>query len=278
LTLSAVAIMYSLSLSNVTTYYLAAGDEAAFPVVQALAAAMQLSPVPAGAAFDVSRLVTVYLREPDNPQRGTACMLPAPRAPEDAAFVYYFHAALALAWRIQQAGGLLLHAALAAYQPADQRPQGVLFAAPGGTGKSTTSRRLPAPWRSLSDDATLLVPDGAGGFRAHPWPTWSRFLAEPGLSASWLVSESIPVRACIFLKQAPEDALEPLGAGQAASLLAESARQINFWDRDIPAAERSAFRLQRFDTVCALAKAVPAHLLHISLDGQFWRELEKTLV
>ena len=37
------------------------------------------------------------------------------------------------------------------------------------------------PWRSLCDDATLVVRDASGRYWAHPWPTWSRFYTLDGV-------------------------------------------------------------------------------------------------
>ena len=61
---------------------------------------------------------------------------------------------LIFAREAQARGGALIHGALA-----ERNGHGVILAAPGGTGKTTASNRLPAPWRSLCDDATLVVRD-----------------------------------------------------------------------------------------------------------------------
>jgi len=41
--------------------------------------------------------------------------------------------------------------------------------------------------------------------------------------------------------------------------------------------ETRALQLERFDNLCSLARAVPAHALHISLTGAFWQEIEQVL-
>ena len=102
-----------------------------------------------------------------------------------------------------------MHGALA-----EENGIGVILAAPGGTGKTTASDRLPAPWRSLCDDTTLVVRDSQGKYWGHPWPTWSRFL-EGGPGGTWEVQEAVPLRGVFFLSQAPEDLTEPLGPGHA---------------------------------------------------------------
>jgi len=265
--------MYSLTLSNDTRWWLEAGDNDSEPIVEEVAAAMGLSNETAPGAVPYQRLVQVFWEEPQQPPNGIPCLIPKPRHPDDVPFLYYFHTALALAHGVQKEGGLLVHAAMAEYQ-ANRSSNGFIFSAPGGTGKSTTSRRLPAPWKSWSDDACLIVPQVNGRYNVHPWPTWSRYLYLDQTERRWDVQSGIPLSACVFLKQASNDSLEPIGAGQTASLLTESARQINYWDHNIPAEEKIKFRLVRFDNICKLAKAIPAYLLHISLDGNFWHELE----
>ena len=96
---------------------------------------------------------------------------------------------------IESQGGLLIHGALA-----EKHGIGVILAGPGDVGKTTASGRLPAPWISLSDDCTLIVRDGKGGYRTHPWPTWSTFMYG-GPGGSWDVQYSVPLKAIFVLKQ-----------------------------------------------------------------------------
>ncbi len=88
--------------------------------------------------------------------------------------------------------GLLLHGAMV-----EKEGKGAILAGPGGIGKTTACSRLPHPWKTQSDDTTLLIPAGNGGYRAHPWPTWSRFL-DNGPGGSWPVEEAIPLRTLFF--------------------------------------------------------------------------------
>ena len=67
-------------------------------------------------------------------------------------------------------GGLPVHAS-----SADLNGRGIIIAAAGDTGKTTTVRRLPPPWQELGDDTALLLPDN-NGFRLYPLPTWSEFI------------------------------------------------------------------------------------------------------
>ena len=178
-------------------------------------------------------------------------------------------------------GGVLLHGALAEWDPGDgQRGTGVLIGGRSGIGKTTASLRLPPLWRSRADDVTLVVRDGSGVYWAHPWPTWSRLLGDDVRhpDGHWDVEHAVPLRALFFLEQAPADRVEPIGPGQAVCRLAALADQVS---RQMllyhPIEEVAAFNLQRFENLCALAKALPAFLLHVSLDGAFWRAMEQVL-
>jgi SynChlorMet cassette protein ScmC len=154
---------------------------------------------------------------------------------------------------------------------------GVIMAAPGGTGKTTASNRLPAPWRSLCDDTTLVVRDTQGNYWAHPWPTWSRF-ANEGPGGTWEVQNAVPIKGIFILTQSVEERLERVGTGQAVSLLGESVTQASmFMAAGLCKEELRALHLKQFNNLCALARVVPAHLLHISLTGTFWQQIEQTL-
>jgi SynChlorMet cassette protein ScmC len=169
-------------------------------------------------------------------------------------------------------GGMLLHSALAEW-----RGLGVILAAPGGTGKTTASRRLPSPWQSLCDDATLVVRDGLGKHWAHPWPTLSRFVTD-GEGGSWQVQDAVPLGGIFFLVQSPEERLEAVGRGEAAAMLVQAAKQAS-WGmmRGLDPAESRRIQVRLFDNVCSLAQSVPTYLLRLSLTGAFWEELERVL-
>jgi len=179
---------------------------------------------------------------------------------------------LILAREAQARGGVLIHGALA-----ERDGMGVILAAPGGTGKTTASNRLPAPWRSLCDDTTLVVRDPQGNYWAHPWPTWSRFLNK-GSGGTWDVQNAVPVKGIFFLAQAVEDRVERLGPGHAVSLLVECVGQASMsMASGLCKEELRALHLERFNNLCALARVVPAHVLHISLTGAFWQEIAQAL-
>jgi SynChlorMet cassette protein ScmC len=179
---------------------------------------------------------------------------------------------LVLARKTQARGGALIHGALA-----ERDGLGVILVAPGGTGKTTASNRLPAPWRSLCDDTTLVVRDPQGNYWAHPWPTWSRFL-DGGPCGAWDVQNAVPVKGIFFLAQAAEDRVERVGPGQAVTLLGEFVGQVSaFMAPGLRPEELRALHLERFNNLCALARVIPAYMLHISLTGPFWQEIERVL-
>jgi hypothetical protein len=179
---------------------------------------------------------------------------------------------LVFAREAQTRGGVLIHGALA-----ERDGMGVILAAPGGTGKTTASNRLPAPWRSLCDDTTLVVRDAQGNYWAHPWPTWSRFL-DGGLGGAWDVQHAVPLKGVFFLAHGVEDRAERVGPGHAVSMLVECVGQVSmFMSPGLFQEEIRALHLERFNNLCALARVIPAHVLHISLTGAFWQEIERAL-
>jgi hypothetical protein len=299
---------FNLVLADGSHWVITAGDEEAASVVSQLGNAMRLSVMsPASslptATFGMGRtgavepphdgvvrrlLIQVEARNPTTSL--AACYTPLPF--EDDGFVCilrsfsylrsFFHSeglyiqlmelSLIFARDAQTRGGVLLHGALA-----EKDGMGVVLAAPGGTGKTTASYRLPAPWHSLCDDTTLVVVDSQGNYWAHPWPTWSRFL-RGDLDGTWDVQYAVPLKGIFFLSQAVADRVESVGPGQAVSLLVECAEQASaLMTLGLSEEETRALRLERFNNLCALARAVPTHVLHISLTGAFWQEIEHCL-
>jgi signal peptidase I len=178
---------------------------------------------------------------------------------------------LAIAKDVQSRGGILVHGALA-----ERNGLGVIMAAPGCTGKSTASRRLPAPWKSLSDDATLVVQGGTGRYFAHPWPTWSLFWE--GSGGSWPTEKAVPLRAIFFLAQASQECLDPVNRTAAAAMLMQSVEQVSrSMTYRLSPEESRMVHSQQLSNVSALASAVPAFTLHLSLTGRFWVEMERAL-
>ncbi len=172
----------------------------------------------------------------------------------------------------QQSGGFPLHAALV-----EKNGKGFLLAAPGNTGKSTCCQNIPPSWHALCDDEALVIPDDQQRYSVHPFPTWSNF--HRGHSKrSWDIQHHVPLSAIFFLEQADADKAVPIGQGEAAVYINNSASQvlqrIRFY---LDSGDVMNFNKKLFENACELAGAIPAFKLHISLNNRFWEEMEKVL-
>lgn len=173
---------------------------------------------------------------------------------------------------VTEAGGFPLHAALVEIDG-----QGVLIAGVSGAGKSTCCRRLPLPWRTLGDDMAIVVPCSNGTFQAHPLPTWSvvktRIVDQP-----CVINHSVPVWAIFFLAHSDVDEAVPISGARAALSIYDAAMQV-FMSVDhsahIPGG--STYKRILFENTAAMASAVPAFSLRVSLQGRFWAKIEAIL-
>lgn len=271
-------VSYSLTLRPGLRWHISAGNDAVAPLVAQMAEVMQLpSHEDAGGAAtgeSTKRLVVVsngHTPAQDSPD-DVICRLTAGQPGWKELFRGQVQASLALARAFLPQGGLLLHGALA-----ERLGQGMVCFGSSGAGKTTASRRLPAPWHSLCDDTTLVTPDTEGRWWAHPWPTWSLCI-EGGPGGHWNVPSALPLRAIFHLKQAPLDTVTPLGAGQAAARLMQAAEEASPLAAARLAPEKvHQLRLQRFEWLSALVRAVPAFTLELTLAGAFWHEIEKAM-
>ena len=169
-------------------------------------------------------------------------------------------------------GGILLHGALI-----ERDGEGVILTGPGGAGKSTAAARVPAPWTHLCDDTTLVVRDGDGAYRAHPWPTWSSFMFG-GPGGTWATEHSVLLRGVYVLEQSAEDRADPLGGGEAACLLNECGEQVTWTAFHLLAKEQvRGLRSRRFDNICAMVRSIPVFRLRLTLTGAFWDEIRRVL-
>jgi hypothetical protein len=278
-------VVHSLSLADGSRWEVAAGDEEAASIVSQLASAMRLR-MAAGAIEPMNHdnpcrlFVQVdgrtfpadcYVPSASERDGAVTCIL----SPSDywgGPYINLLRLSLVFARHAQARGGVLLHGALA-----ERDGLGVILTAPSGTGKTTASHRLPDPWRSLCDDTTLVVRDAQGRYWAHPWPTWSRFL-DGGPGGAWGVEDAVPLKGVFFLAQAMDDQAERLGPGQAVSMLMEYVAQVSAdMAPGLGKEKLRALHLERFDNLCALARMIPAYVLHISLTGAFWQEMERAL-
>ena len=174
---------------------------------------------------------------------------------------------------LQSRGGLFIHGAVA-----ERDGLGVIMAGVSGIGKTTACSRLPSPWRCRSDDKALVVRDREGHYWAHPWPTWSRF-RRSGTGGSWEVSRAVALEGLFFLAQAPEDRVEPIKTGHAACMLVETCQEAAFLSLELGDTGEGLRmqRLKRFDSICELVKSIPSFMLHVSVTGSFWNEIDAVL-
>lgn len=260
---------YKITLADGFSLQITAGDAKAAPVVELLARAMRLGP---GEAETVLRVITaeaesLFLKR----DKEILCRLLPPAGPDDVAH-RVFQVSLAIAHMVQKRGGILVHGGLAEFQG-----QGIILAAPSDTGKTTASSRLPAPWRSLSDDMALIVRATDHCYYGHPWPTWSLFFPK-GPGGSWNTEYGVPLKSLVFLSQSQKDDLEDLNASQAAAMLIESVEQANTtFKRDLSSEDIHHNHMEQFAIVCAVTACLPSFRLLLSLNGKFWTHLEESL-
>ena len=202
----------------------------------------------------------------------------------------------------QQFGGGLMHAALG-----ELNGKGFLLAAPGGTGKTTASSRIPAPFISHCDDTTLLVRDNEGNYWAHPFPTWSRFYCG-GAGGSWKFDHVLLLKSIFYLSQSETDSITALNHVEKISRCVASfeqssrmlARNAVSKDKINPKGIGSEIhksegknwfaigndpnqdvcreiRKQWFENTLIISKHITADKLNLSLTGNFW-ELIKTTI
>lgn len=174
--------------------------------------------------------------------------------------------------KVQDAGGLPSHAALV-----KRNGMGVMLAGPKNTGKSTCCRRIPPPWYALSDEETLIVLSDENGYMAHPFPTWSEYLTKRS-NRTWKVQSHIPLSSIFFLEQSDTDEVTPIGLGEAAVFVYQTAMQV--CHRYFTHLDYEQVRTRKeilFENACELAKTVPAFKLGVSLRGRFWEKMESVL-
>jgi len=259
---------YHLSLADGTAIGLRAADGRASAFLDRFARAAML---PVAREKSACTIEVKFTDQDGNLFEERVCLLRSLGVPAEF-FCHAVHLTAEIGREVQRRGGVFLHGALAEY-----RGRGVILAAPGGTGKSTASGRLPRPWRSLCDDTSLLVRDAKGKVRAHPWPTWSRFI-DDGSGGVWDTSRAVPLAACFFLMRSSGERADPVGGGEGLALLVESCEQASHsMSRRRGPEETRLLRRERFENLSVIARSVPIHILRLSLKGAFWKEIERAL-
>jgi hypothetical protein len=88
----------------------------------------------------------------------------------------------------------------------------------------------------------------------------------------------VPLKGIFILARASGDRVERIGPGHAVSLLVECVGQVSTsMTPGLSKKELHALNLERFDNLCTLARIIPVHMLHISLTGAFWQEIDQAL-
>ena len=174
-----------------------------------------------------------------------------------------------------RAGGVPFHAALAEHEG-----KAYLLAGVSGAGKSTCSSRLQGRWRSLCDDEVLLAPDAENRWRVHPMPTWSHYLSGGSGEKSWATAQGVLLAGIFFIEQSEvRDAADPMvNKAEVAAAMNSSSQQI--WQKYSPYCNpelRKEMYGMIFDNVCRMAGHIPAWKLSVTLEGQFWIEMEKAI-
>lgn len=265
-----------IKLADGASWCIRAGHPQAVDVVKSLGAAMRLEPGASGRELVV--IIGQEARPPVNLSGpGPAVVTLAAPVTKNLQALGMFQVGLAMGRETLSRGGLLIHGALAA----SRKGGGVILAGVGGVGKTTASRRLPVPWRALSDDATLIVRDRSGRYWAHPWPTWSRFYADkgvPGPGGSWDVQHCLPLQAVFILSQSAADRSEILPSAPATAMLMEVVQHVSHvMRRHLTDAGVEALHQQQLTVVEEVVRTLPVFRLQISLDGPFWNEIDRVL-
>jgi hypothetical protein len=160
-----------------------------------------------------------------------------------------------VAYRLQEAGGVLLHSA----GVVDGQGRATLFLGRSGAGKTTLSRLCThLGLQILSDDLNALCP-GPEGTVVEKMP----FAGDFGTTSTPF--RAYPLRALCRLEKGTEDRVEEMSAAQSLALLVACSPGVN---GDPHRLERLQANLE-----AALAEAATVSLT-FSLAGTFWEALE----
>lgn len=166
-------------------------------------------------------------------------------------------------------GALPVHASSASLNG-----RGIIIAAAGDTGKTTTVRRLPAPWQELADDTALLLPHD-NEFYLYPLPTWSEFIHGRNKSATWKVNKGTKLAGIFFLEQSEQDKADRLSLHVSMmSLYQSSMEAIGDVKEDIS----NELKTEIFETTVSITAKVPSFSLHATLTGKVWESIENALI
>lgn len=148
-------------------------------------------------------------------------------------------------------GGFLLHSA-----GAIRNGRAFLFSGVSGAGKTTISRLAPPDVTLLTDEVSYIRRnnDGDVGYRACGTP-FAGELARVGENCS------APIASLFFLKQGPENKIEPLPKSEGIRRLM---RNILFFAEDADLVQRV------FQSACEFVERVPVQRLTFTPDSRVW--------
>lgn len=164
---------------------------------------------------------------------------------------------LATSWHVGQ-DGLVVHSSAVA-----RGEDGFLFLGDSESGKSTTASLSASIGRpSLGDDMNLLIREGSGFTIAA--------LPSPKVPEQGYGQLRPRLRAIFKLAKAATESVTPLTTHEATVALHEAFRQVPA-GRALPSRSRSS----AFNTVCDIARSVPAFTLHFRQTPDFWRLIDE---
>jgi hypothetical protein len=149
-------------------------------------------------------------------------------------------------------GGFLLHSA-----GAIRNGRAFLFSGVSGAGKTTISRLAPADVTLLTDEVSYIRRT-ANGYRACGTP-FAGELARVGENCS------APIASLFFLKQGPENKIEPIEKSEATRRLM---RNILFF------AEDANLVKSVFQSACDFVEQVPVLRLTFTRDSRVWNLIQ----
>lgn len=167
-------------------------------------------------------------------------------------------------------GGILFHGALI-----EKDGNGIILTGPGTVGKSTAFYRLPPTWNPICDDTSLIVSDESGSIFAHPWPTWSNFIYNRDI-LSWDTQNPIKIKGIFILSQSSEDSISDLTYSEKFTYLIESLiyNHLGLAYCEYSLEKPNENFNKKLNVIQSVVDKIPIHVLHISLTGTFWKELE----
>ncbi len=161
----------------------------------------------------------------------------------------YLYTGEAFADRLAYLGGLVMHGSAISYDG-----KGIVFSAPSGTGKSTHT----GLWKKQYGDRVVHINDDKPAIRfleSGPVVYGTPWSGKTDTNSN----SSAPLKAVVFLKQAPENRIQPLSVADAiAHIYRETFRP--FYDE--------ALSMKVLEAAERLIQSVPVFLLECTISSQ----------